>query len=506
MGNFGAGAAIFAATVLGWAAAVGAAPPPSTAQGFAAPSPPVRTLPDVGAMPGAGPSSGVGPGVEAAVPPIRRASLRVAMDGPPPARAPFPAMVLAPKGRPAASLAILISDEDGWSDAAAAAARALVGRGAMVAGVTLPSIAGSGLCVDLSGPLGDLAAGAARAAAAGGAPPRLRPTLVGLGAAGSAAGWIALAQGMDAKGLVTAGFDGAAPAGRSFCGVRTDAAGRFALPPKAPALWIETGGRPEALAGVDGARVAAPPPPGDAVARLAALSEAYASIAGADGRAARASPAAPPGLGDLPVTVHLDDRAPPGDTVAVFLSGDGGWARFDAEVADRLAAAGLPVVGVSALRYLWRERPPPRLAADMARLAEGWGAALGRRRVVLIGYSLGANVTPFYAPLLPPALRERLAGIVLLAPEARTGFEFHPGGWLGLEGGDHDVGRAIAASGVPTLCLHGTEEGGSPCASAPAAAARAVAFPGGHDLGGDWDGVAAAILAFATGQRDASRP
>jgi type IV secretory pathway VirJ component len=225
------------------------------------------------------------------------------------------------------------------------------------------------------------------------------------------------------------------------------------------------------------------------------LLAAHGLIAGADSRA-DAVPALQ-SLGDLPLTLHEDPDAPPGDAMAVFISGDGGWARFDAEVADRLAAAGLPVVGVSALRYFWRERPPARIAADVARIAEAHGARLGRNRLILIGYSLGANVTPFYAPLLPDAVRARVAGLALLSPTARTGFEFRVGGWFGMDSGPHEVAAAIAATGLPTLCLHGSGDPGAPCPDLPSGAARATEFPGGHDLGGDWDRVAAAILELA---------
>jgi type IV secretory pathway VirJ component len=98
---------------------------------------------------------------------------------------------------------------------------------------------------------------------------------------------------------------------------------------------------------------------------------------------------------------------------------------------------------------------------------------------------------------LPEAIRSQVAGVALLSPTARTGFAFRVGGWLGLEGGPHDVAAAIAATGLPTLCLHGAGDPGGPCPAASAGGARAVEHQGGHDLGDDWDAVAAAILELA---------
>jgi type IV secretory pathway VirJ component len=399
---------------------------------------------------------------------------------------PEPAAIHLSRRGPSSSVVVLVSDAPGWTAEVDLTARALAGRGALVVGVSLPALRAQEGCADAAGPLGALAAMGARAAAAGGGPEGMAPVLAGLGA-GAGAVWAAVAQGLPVKGLATAGFDGAASETAPWCGVAVES-GRFAMPPKSLAPWIEAG-EPAALAGLEGARAL-----GWADAREGLLA-AHGLIAGADSRAV-AAPAADR-LGDLPLTLHEDPDAPPGDALAVFISGDGGWARFDAEVADRLAAAGLPVVGVSALRYLWRERPPARIAADVARIAEAHGARLGRKRLILVGYSLGANVTPFYAPLLPEAVRARVAGLALLSPTTRTGFEFKVGGWFGVDSGPHEVAAAIAATGLPTLCLHGAGDPGAPCARLPAGAARATEFPGGHDLGDDWDRVAAAILELA---------
>lgn len=64
-----------------------------------------------------------------------------------------------------------------------------------------------------------------------------------------------------------------------------------------------------------------------------------------------------PALGDLPLTaVPATAGATPAtqDLFAVLLSGDGGWAGLDQDVAATLAALGIPVVGFDSLRYFWR--------------------------------------------------------------------------------------------------------------------------------------------------------
>jgi len=86
----------------------------------------------------------------------------------------------------------------------------------------------------------------------------------------------------------------------------------------------------------------------------------------------------PAGLSDLPVvevscaTAAQPGAMPPGgrpadaawsNTFAIIMSGDGGWAGLDHDVAAALSANGVPVVGLDSLRYYWTARTPNGVAA-----------------------------------------------------------------------------------------------------------------------------------------------
>jgi type IV secretory pathway VirJ component len=131
---------------------------------------------------------------------------------------------------------------------------------------------------------------------------------------------------------------------------------------------------------------------------------------------------------DLPL-VEVSSRAE-GDTFVIIYSGDGGWRDIDKILGDFFAARGLAVVGVDALRYFWSERSPEETAHDLAQIITHYRAAWNLKRVVLIGYSFGANILPFAYNRLPPELQQAVIMLALLAPARAADFEISVFGWL----------------------------------------------------------------------------
>src|SRR5688500_5638074 len=103
------------------------------------------------------------------------------------------------------------------------------------------------------------------------------------------------------------------------------------------------------------------------------------------------------------------------DTMAVLISGDGGGAGIDKELAAALSKQGMPVVGLDSLRYFWKKRTPDSTAADIDRLLRHYLAAWNKQSVLLIGFSQGADVMPFVVNRLPAAMRGRLRMVALLS-------------------------------------------------------------------------------------------
>lgn len=224
--------------------------------------------------------------------------------------------------------------------------------------------------------------------------------------------------------------------------------------------------------------------------------ESYRALAAAPARDV-AKAAAPSPLDDLSL-VEVPASEPSGDAFAVILTGDGGWAEIDKGVAAGLAGAGVPVVGWSSLRYFWTPRTPEAAAADLGRIVEHYAAAWKKSRVLLVGYSFGADALPFLASRLAPQPAARVASLALLGLSPTATFEFHVSSWLGGGADARYPTRAeIEKLQVPVLCVHGEGETDSACPALRGPRVQVVAVGSGHHFGGEYERIAKLALGAA---------
>lgn len=200
-------------------------------------------------------------------------------------------------------------------------------------------------------------------------------------------------------------------------------------------------------------------------------------------------------LADLPLA--LLPAQPRYDTMAIILSGDGGWRDIDRQLGESLSAAGVPVVGVDSLRYFWTRKPPETVAADLARIMDHYTGKWGVSHVALIGYSFGADVLPAAYEKLPAVQRERVSLVSLLALSQWAAFEFDVGGWFGMIGDTSrptlpDV-RKIPPSTVQ--CIYGGDDDDSVCDQLAGSGIEIIKTDGDHHFDGDYAALAKRIIA-----------
>jgi type IV secretory pathway VirJ component len=428
--------------------------------------------------------------------------------------------IYSPVGQPK-SFVLLLSGAGGWDSRVAALARQLADRGALVAGIDLPRLdanlaADRGDCVFLDGDLENLSH---FLQAYDHVPTYLPPFLLGY-REGAVLAYATLVQAPPNTfaAALTIGFSPVTQLRKPLCkgsGLESapaaDAAIRYLPAKRLDSPWVlfqadqdpGSGGESAAkfIDGMQGAALVALhgvasdyPPSGTWVPKLLA---AFATLVSRLGK--QALPPAPSALGDLPV---VEVPAQPGtaasDTFAIILSGDGGWAGLDKEVAEALSAHGISVVGLDSLRYFWSARTAEGLAKDTDHMIRYYLAHLAKNRVLLIGYSQGADVLPFAVNRLPAATRARVALAVLMGMSEHALFEFHVSSWIANDTtGPLTLPEVNRIAGIPVSCIYGDGDKDSLCPKLDPNRVQVVKLPGGHHFNGDYAGLARVILAMA---------
>jgi type IV secretory pathway VirJ component len=412
----------------------------------------------------------------------------------------------------ASSFVLFLSGDEGWGNRAEGFAQQLAQQGAMVVGIDLPKFiavleADSGECVF---PDGDLENLSHFVQAYFHNSTYLAPLVVGLDAGGSMA-YAILAQAPPDTfaGALSVGFCPHLNLDKPLCkgsgldlthGAR--GSGLNLKPIKSlnnPWVVLKDSKSldcPAAAAHDFVGRVH-----GAAIALLPSLSErpfdaAFAKLAAANLNRGAAPPTA---LSDLPVVeVPAQPHAPASDSFAIIMSGDGGWAGIDRDIATALSAKGIFVVGLDSLRYYWTKRTPQGLAADTDRMIRYFLAHLSKKRVLLIGYSQGADVLPFAVNRLPAASKAAVSMMAILGMSEHALFEFHVSSWITNDNsGPETLPEVNRVTGIPVLCIYGEDEHDSLCPKLDSSKFKIVKVKGGHHFDGNYAALADDILSAA---------
>ncbi|MDE1179787.1 AcvB/VirJ family lysyl-phosphatidylglycerol hydrolase [Paraburkholderia sp.] len=201
-------------------------------------------------------------------------------------------------------------------------------------------------------------------------------------------------------------------------------------------------------------------------------------------------------VSDLPL-VELPALHPDG-TLAIVMSGDGGWRDLDKTIGENLRKDGVSVVGWDSLRYFWSEKTPAQTSHDLARVIQTYASRWHASRVALVGYSFGADVMPFAYNRLPDAVRDKVALISLLGFAPDADFQIRVGGWLGMPASDNALPVKPEFSKLPVKivqCFYGENEKETLCPALTNTGVDVIKTQGDHHFGGDYSALEKRILA-----------
>jgi type IV secretory pathway VirJ component len=142
--------------------------------------------------------------------------------------------------------------------------------------------------------------------------------------------------------------------------------------------------------------------------------------------------------------------------------------------------------------YLGKERTPAEVSQDVARIIRVYRQRWHRDKIVIVGFSRGANLAPFAVARFSDEMRADVTLLALIGLAPTANFKWH---W-------QDVIRDVKRSSdvpvrpeldhirmVRTICLFGADEKESGCRDTPPEVKR-VERTGGHHMDGDYKAVA----------------
>ena len=199
---------------------------------------------------------------------------------------------------------------------------------------------------------------------------------------------------------------------------------------------------------------------------------------------------------DLPLVEFLASDTSE-DFLAVHISGDGGYGVTDKGISNGLASKGIPVVGLNSLKYFWKRRTPEEASGDLERILNYYLSAWKKNKVILIGYSMGADVLAFMVNRLPEDQRSKIQMAVLLGPSHDVDFQFHLTNWIGGSQGKNALPvkpEVEKLKDIKILCFYGEGDKDTICPELDTSLVVVVPEKGGHRVRSNYDPIVQKIL------------
>ena len=118
------------------------------------------------------------------------------------------------------------------------------------------------------------------------------------------------------------------------------------------------------------------------------------------------------------------------DYYVIFLTGDFGFMNFDKAIVHYLNVKNVSVVVLNSKNYFRSAKSPVQLGHDLGSIINQYNRKWNQHKVILMGYSMGAEVIPFAVNHLDEKFRLQLMDIILIAPGQKAIFRLKPTDYL----------------------------------------------------------------------------
>jgi len=104
------------------------------------------------------------------------------------------------------------------------------------------------------------------------------------------------------------------------------------------------------------------------------------------------------------------------DTMAIVLSGDGGWKTLVDKLAHYFVSKNIATVGLDTKIDFGNNVTPRAFAKQLDHICKYYSYKWHKKHIIFVGFSMGSDVLPFGINRLPHELKKNISGIVMIAP------------------------------------------------------------------------------------------
>jgi type IV secretory pathway VirJ component len=181
-----------------------------------------------------------------------------------------------------------------------------------------------------------------------------------------------------------------------------------------------------------------------------------------------------------------------------YISGDGGYTSFSEDVCKAINKAGYKITSLNSKSYFDDKKNPQQTTDDIVKYLNDQFNKRKDQQFILIGYSFGADITPFVVNLFPDSIKKKLISVILLSPSTSTDFETHVWDKLGWKKKrSMDVVAEVNKLGaMKTAIIFGNDDADFPINSIKLKNYSHELLPGGHHYEGNTDEVARTMMKY----------
>ncbi|KLT65506.1 AcvB/VirJ family lysyl-phosphatidylglycerol hydrolase [Pedobacter sp. BMA] len=162
---------------------------------------------------------------------------------------------------------------------------------------------------------------------------------------------------------------------------------------------------------------------------------------------------------NLPIFLY-PAKKPQTRKLLIFLSGDGGWIKFEDDLSVKFAENNFFTIGINSRDYFWDQKTPEQTAHDLVQLIRKYALRYKTDQIYLLGYSFGADVLPFIYNQLPFRAKRHVMALEMLSPFSTTDFMVHFGDLANISSDNYPykVDLEVKKLKIPVFCFYGIDE------------------------------------------------